>query len=456
MSPSKYSQEDYIVKTLGQCRFDSPLNLKASKDGRSAGFTPDNVRIYSEIENTRDPSCPTIERAGPREKIYFRPAYTKAALVTCGGLSPGLNHVIRSLFMQLYYRYGVKNIIGIPYGYAGLNPDSNLKPIQLTPENVANIQRTPGTFLGSSRGSTDPEVMTQTLENEGVNILFTIGGDGTLRAAHAICEEVQKRGLDLAVVGVPKTIDNDINFVYKTFGFDTAVEEVRKVLECAHAEAHSHQNGIGLVKVMGRDAGFIAANATIASREVNFCLVPEIPFEMLGANGFLRRLQERLIKRNHAVIVVSEGAGQDLIQGERSKRDASGNLLHKDIGTFLRDGIEEFFKEQEIGINLKYITPTYQIRSVLPTANDSVFCDNLSRNAVHAAMAGKTDVVIGLWHNVFTHIPISIATSERKRISPSSKLWFGVLEATGQAESLLNDRDFVIDHSEEIMSGIDQ
>ncbi len=452
----KYTQEEYSVQTLGECRFESPLNLSTSKDGRSAGFTPDHVRIFSEIESTREASCPTIEKAGPREKIYFRPAYTKAALVTCGGLSPGLNHVIRSIFMQLYYRYGVKNIVGMPYGYAGLNPANGLKPIQLTPELVSGIQRTPGTFLGSSRGSTDPKIMADCLENEGINILFTIGGDGTLKAAHEIYLEVEKRGLDLAIVGVPKTIDNDINFVYKTFGFDTAVEEARKVLECAHAEAHSHRNGIGLVKVMGRDAGFIAAHATIASREVNFCLVPEIPFEMIGPNGFLRRLQERLERRNHAVIVVSEGAGQDLIQADRTKRDASGNLLHNDIGIFLRDGIIEYFQEQDFAINLKYITPTYQIRSVLPTANDSVFCDNLSRYAVHAAMAGKTDVVIGLWHNVFTHIPIGIATAERKKISPSSKLWFGVLEATGQSESLVNDREFVIDHSEELMSGIDQ
>ncbi|MCA9733442.1 MAG: ATP-dependent 6-phosphofructokinase [Deferribacteres bacterium] len=456
MSIAQYKQKDYIVETLGECKINSPLNLKASKSGRSAGFTPDDIRIYSEIESDRTTSCPTIEKAGPREKIYFRPAYTKAALVTCGGLCPGLNHVIRSLFMQLYYRYGVKNIVGIPYGYAGLNPKNKLTPIQLTPELVTNIHRTAGTYLGSSRGNTDPVIMADTLESEGINILFTIGGDGTLKAAHEIYQEVKKRGLDLAIVGVPKTIDNDINYVYKTFGFDTAVEEVRKVLECAHAEAKSHQNGIGLVKVMGRDAGFIAAHAAIASREVNFCLIPEIPFEMIGPNGLLRRLQDRLERRDHAVIIVSEGAGQELILGERKDKDASGNLRYKDIGIFLRDGIHEYFREQGFEINLKYITPSYQIRSVLPTAHDSVFCDNLSRYAVHAAMAGKTDVVIGLWHNVFTHIPIGIATAQRKRISPSSKLWFGVLEATGQAESMLNDKDFIIDHTEEIMSGMDQ
>ena len=432
---------DYTIKTLGECKYDSPLNLDDEESDNIAGYISDDTRIFIDINYRGSCSADdahTLEKAGPRSKIFFRPGYTRAALVTCGGISPGLNNVIRSIFMQLYYRYGVRNIIGFRYGFQGFCPDTGLPPILLTPEIVESIHRTPGTFLGTSRGERPPELIVDRLEHEGVHILFTIGGDGTQKAAHAIHEEIERRGLEIAVVGVPKTIDNDINFVYKTFGFDTAVGQARNFLECAHAEAHSHPNGIGLVKVMGRDSGFIAAHATIASREVNFTLVPEFPFELEGENGLLYLLEQRLKKRDHAVIIVAEGAGQNLMGGAKQETDASGNVRYNDIGIFLRDEIKRYFAAKNIPINLKYIDPSYTIRSVLPTANDSVFCDNLSRYAVHAAMAGKTDLVIGLWYNVFTHVPIEVATAKRKTIQPRSNLWLSVLEATGQPPVLTN------------------
>ena len=431
------------IESLGECQIDSPLGLPVSSGAGIAGYVSDAVRIFVNIEHhgeTPSPTPVTLEKAGARAKIYFRPGYTRAAIMTCGGLSPGLNNVIRSLYMQLYHRYGVKTVLGLRNGYRGLNPKYGFSPMALTPDVVERIHRIPGTILGTSRGEEDPALTVDTLDREGINILFAIGGDGTLKGAHRIWTEAKRRGLKISIVGVPKTIDNDINFVYKTFGFDTAVEEAKKVLDCAHTEARSHPNGIGLVKTMGRESGFVVACAALASRDVNFALIPEIAFELEGENGLLQYLEKRLQTRSHALIVVAEGAGQDLMGERRNEKDASGNARHHDIGAFLKHKIQQYFEGKKIEVNLKYIDPSYTIRSVLPNANDSIYCDNLSRYAVHAAMAGKTDLVIGQWHNVFTHVPIPLATAQRKTIRPESTLWLSVLEATGQPPAMHYNR----------------
>lgn len=436
-------RSDYQIEMVGECHVDSPLGLPVSTGAGIAGYVSDAVGIFVNIEQHGEQQAQTrvtLEKAGARAKIYFRPGYTKAAIVTCGGLSPGLNNVIRSLFMQLYHRYGVKNVVGLRNGYRGLNPDYGFSPIVLTPDVVERIHRIPGTILGTSRGEEDPGRAVNMLDQEGINILFVIGGDGTLKGAHRIWLEAKRRGLKVAIVGVPKTIDNDIHFVYKTFGFDTAVEKAKEALDCAHTEARSHPNGIGLVKIMGRDSGFIAAYAALASRDVNFALIPEIAFALEGENGLLHHLEKRLQARSHALIIVAEGAGQDLMSARNLEKDASGNVRHHDIGVFLQEQITRHFTRKNIEINLKYIDPSYTVRSVLPNANDSIYCDNLSRYAVHAAMAGKTDLVIGQWHNVFTHVPISLATAQRKTIHPESTLWLSVLEATGQPPAMHYNR----------------
>ncbi len=431
------------IESLGECQIDSPLGLPFSTAAGVAGYVADTVRISVNIEqHGGQPSQPamTLEKAGARAKIYFRPGYTKAAIMTCGGLSPGLNNVIRSLYMQLFHRYGVKTVLGLRNGYRGLNPKYGHTPLLLTQDVVERIHRIPGTILGTSRGEEDPVIAVDALEREGIDILFAIGGDGTLKGAHRIWMEGKRRGLKIAIVGVPKTIDNDIHFVYKTFGFDTAVEEAKKVLDCAHTEARSHPHGIGLVKIMGRNSGFVVAYAALASRDVNFALIPEIAFKLEGENGLLQHLENRLQARDHALIVVSEGAGQDLMGERRTEKDASGNVRHQDVGAFLKEKIQQHFKSKNLEVNLKYIDPSYTVRSVLPNANDSIYCDNLSRYAVHAAMAGKTDLVIGQWHNVFTHVPIPLATAQRKTIHPESTLWLSVLEATGQPASMHYNR----------------
>ena len=425
------------IKTLGPCRVTSPLPLNLDPGDSVGNFTPDEARIRYNIETGSLCDTPDyfFEKAGPRQHIFFEPARVRAAIVTCGGLCPGLNNVIRSAYRQLC-NYGVTEVLGIRYGYRGLNPASGLEPLVITDDLVDDIHRDGGTVLGSSRGNQPVEVMVDFLQQRGINILLTLGGDGTQRGSHAIAEEALRRGLPVSVVGIPKTIDNDIQYVQRTFGFASAVDRARDVLASAHAEAKAYPNGVALVRLMGRDSGFIAAAATLASQEVNFTLIPEVPFTLDGNNGFLAHLEKRLARKGHALIAVAEGAGQELLQGGGESRDVSGNVLHQDIGLFLKARLADHFKSRKIELNLKYIDPSYIIRSVPANSEDAVLCDMYARNAVHAAMAGKTDVVIGFW-NDFIHVPIAMATEQRRKVSPDSILWNGVLFATGQHAQMI-------------------
>ncbi|HBB93186.1 MAG: diphosphate--fructose-6-phosphate 1-phosphotransferase [Bacteroidetes bacterium GWF2_49_14] len=430
--------EDFDVKELGRATAMTPLN-ESIRCRPSFGFVTDNDRVlYDTSLASYDKYCKlgeppvSFEKAGPREFLFFQPSKTKVGIITCGGLCPGLNNVIRSLVMELHYRYGVKNIIGFQYGYEGLIPDYDHAIVDLTKESVNHILHIGGTVLGSSRGEQDVSRMVDTLEMLNINILFTIGGDGTLRGAHALHEEITKRGLKIAVGGVPKTIDNDINLIDKSFGFETAFTIAREVIRNAHNEASGAYNGIALVKLMGRESGFIAAHAALSIQEVNFVLVPEMRFRLDGPDGFIDVLKKRLEHRHHALIVVAEGAGQEFFSGEKQEKDASGNIKNKDIGIYLKEKITEAFKPAGFPHTIRYIDPSYYIRSAAANANDSKFCSLLAQNAVHAAMSGKTDFVVGHWNNEFTLIPIPVTVSERKKIDINGELWWNVLEATGQ------------------------
>jgi 6-phosphofructokinase 1 len=422
---------DFTISRLGECRIPSPM--------RHGAFVGDTERLVyqTDLDEIRrqvvqGKTLPALEVAGPRERIFFDPATLRCGIVTCGGLCPGLNDVIRAIVLSLHHHYGVRAIYGFRYGYEGLARGYGHVPLELTPAAVDRIHGMGGTMLGSSRGPQDPSDMTDTLQRLGISVLFTIGGDGTLRGAHALSEEIRKRGLDIAVVGVPKTIDNDISCIQRSFGFETAVSEATRATQSAHTEAVSARNGVGLVRLMGRDSGFIAAFTTLADNDVNFCLIPEVPF---GLQALLEVLRTRLEARGHAVIVVAEGAGQELL-GRTGERDASGNIRQGDIGLFLRDRIRSHFRELGVRIDLKYIDPSYVIRSVRANAHDAVFCLLLGHNAVHAAMSGLTDMVVGDWKHTFTHVPIPAAVSARKKVDPKGPLWRSVLAATGQPADL--------------------
>jgi 6-phosphofructokinase 1 len=425
-------RNDFKITSLGPCRIGSPLNL--------SGFISDNNRILfnSRIDDYADRLDESgrplsLECAGPREKIFFDPAHTKAAVVTCGGLCPGINDVIRSLTMTLFYRYGVKQILGIKYGLRGLNPAFGHKPVHLTPDFVKDITHIGGSILSSSRGPQDADVMVDYLESMKVNILFCVGGDGTMRAAEKLTQTITARGTSISVIGIPKTIDNDLSLIERSFGFDTAIEKTVEAIRCAHVEAKGAHHGIGLVKIMGRESGYITATAALAQGDANFVLIPEVPFDLEGKKGFLETLKKRMKAREHAVILVAEGAGQELMnQGStQRKTDASGNIRLYDIGLFLKNSIEEYFSQQNFEINLKYIEPSYLIRSVPANASDSIYCSLLGQYSVHAAMSGKTGLLVALRKDEYVHLPLSAVISGR-RINPEGNIWFRVLEATGQ------------------------
>jgi 6-phosphofructokinase 1 len=373
----------------------------------------------------------SLEMAGPREKAFFNPGTSRAALVTCGGLCPGLNDVIRAIVMVLWYRYGVREIFGLRYGFEGLISPLDHEPLLLKPELVEDIHKDGGTILGTSRGPQEPALMVDFLVERRIDMLFTIGGDGTQRGALELTREIEKRGRTISVIGIPKTIDNDILFTERTFGFETAVAMSQIPITGAHMEAKGVKNGIGIVKLMGRESGFIAAYATIASSDVNLVLIPEVPFSLEKVFAYL---EERIITKRHAVVVVAEGAGQEHVPAEGA--DASGNRRLGDIGLFLETAITEYFEKRNLPITVKYIDPSYIIRSAPATPDDSVLCFQLAENAVHAAISGRTGMVVGIWNGHFVHIPIQLSIKERKKIDPSNLLWQSVLDNTGQPRNL--------------------
>ena len=436
---TRITMTDLAVATLGPCRIDSPL--KPLIEGRKTNvhyveeddrvLFHDTASLMAAAGMSVD-ALPGFEPAGPRREIFFDPPKMRVGIVTCGGLCPGVNNVIRGLVMELTFHYGVQRIYGFKNGYQGFIPRYAHDVVDLTPEMVSNINEDGGTILGTSRGGQDPREIDDCLERMNISALFVIGGDGTLRGAMQIAAAATDRGARIAVVGIPKTIDNDIPYIDQSFGFQTAFGEATKSLRSAHVEAKASPNGVGLVKLMGRHSGFIACYASLAEPDANYVLIPEVPFTLDGPGGLLDHLLDRVRSRGHAVIVAAEGAGQDLMAGVETGVDASGNRKLNDIGLLLRSRITDHFAAAGVELNLKFIDPSYAIRSVEANPYDSVYCLRLAQNAVHAAMAGRTAMVVGRWHGRFVHIPMALAVSHRNQVEPSGDLWLSVLEATGQ------------------------
>ncbi len=429
---------DFSIKSLGTCTIPSPVSLSQYISDASRVLFNVSLDSYSELKSP-DGKPLSIEVAGPRKLIYFNPASTRAAIVTCGGICPGINDVIRSIVMELYHRYVVHKIFGIRYGFRGMIPEYGHAPVLLTPETVKDIHATGGSFLSSSRGKQETPEIVDALVNMGIDLFFCIGGDGTMRAAQTVTEEILKRNLQISLIGIPKTIDNDLNLIQKTFGYDTAISEAVNAIRCAHVEAKGSPMGVGIVKIMGRQSGHIAVGAALAQNDANFVLIPEVPFDLDGERGFLRMLEKRLKDRGHCVVLAAEGAGQELFnRGEdKYETDASGNIKLLDIGILLKQRIESYFKKAAIEVNVKYIDPSYMIRSVPASASDSIYCGALGQYAAHAGMAGKTGMLVGLLKDEYVHLPLHSVTSGKK-VDPEGNIWMRVLEATGQPASMKN------------------
>lgn len=429
------SAGDVAIKDLGACRYPSPAAAHLGEGAMHFVGEADKVlvddrlsQLPSSTELLRE--LPAFELAGPRNRVFFDASKARAGIVTCGGLCPGLNNVIRGLVLELWFGYGVKRITGFRYGYEGVIARGRT-PEPLTPETVSRIHHQGGTILGSSRGSQDAASVVNSLEALGIDMLFVIGGDGTIRGAMQIVAEIERRGLAIGVVGVPKTIDNDIHFIDRSFGFESAYAASVDVIRAARVEATGARDGIGLVKLMGRHSGFVACNAALASTDADLVLIPEVPMHLEGDGGVFEYVTRVLDRQGHAVIVVAEGAAQDLLQSEQGA-DKSGNAKLGDVGVYLRDRITQHFKQEARDVTLKYIDPSYAIRSVPASPSDSVYCWNMARNAVHAAMAGNTEMLIGRWHGRFVHVPMPLATRSRKQVDPGDEIWTSVIEATGQ------------------------
>lgn len=429
---------DLQVRSLGDCRFDSPLAKYVGNRSTNEYYVGEGDRILYDdtlalIERRGLPmeELPSFETGGPRRKLFFEPGKARVGVVTCGGLCPGLNDVIRAIVLELHTHYGIHEVTGFQYGYAGLDPSLGHDTVRLTPEAVDKINERGGTILGSSRGAQDPAIIVDRLVELGLDILFVIGGDGSMRGAHNIAEEIDRRGLAIGIVGIPKTIDNDIPHIGQSFGFQTAYSEAAKSITAARVEAQATVGGVGLVKLMGRHAGFIACYAALANHDADFVLIPEVHFSLGGANGLLPSLAQRVKERGSAVIVVAEGAGQDLLAASETT-DASGNTILSDIGTFLHHAIKADFAERDETLTLRYLDPGYAIRSIPADASDSVYCARLAQTAVHAAMSGRTDVVVGRRRHRFVHVPIPAVTKSGHSVAPDGDLWLSVLESTAQ------------------------
>jgi 6-phosphofructokinase 1 len=431
--------QDLQVRQLGECRHESALAKYVGGRQTNDHYVEENDRVLFDdtialLESHHVPldQVPTLEPGGPRRRVYFQPGATRAAIVTCGGLCPGLNDVIRGLVMELKTHYGVSDVVGFRNGFAGLVPAHGYPIEELTVERVSKINMQGGTILGTSRGAQDPEVMVDRLVELGIDILFVIGGDGSIRGTGKLAAVARSRDLPIAVIGIPKTIDNDIPFIGQSFGFQTAFTVAAQSIAAAQVEAQSAINGVGLVQLMGRHAGFIACYAALANHHADFVLIPEVPFALDGESGFLAALERRVAERGSAVVVVAEGAGQDLMTAEQTGTDPSGNRKLGDIGRFLEAAIVSHYRSIERELTLKFLKPGYSIRSVPAKAHDSVYCVRLAQAAAHAGMAGRTDMVVGRRHNRFVHVPIDIVVSERNEVAPDGDLWLSVLESTAQ------------------------
>jgi 6-phosphofructokinase 1 len=437
---------DLSIATLGQARVDSPLAgmLDAWRTTEHYVNEADRVLLDDTLSmatsrGTSVDQLPSLEPCGPRRKIFFDPSKTRAGIVTCGGLCPGLNDVIRGLVRSLTNQYGVRRVTGFRNGYQGFIASYAHDIVELTPDNVADITVEGGTVLGTSRGHQDPQEIVDCLERLNINVLFVVGGDGSMRGAMRIAEVAAERQLKISMVGIPKTIDNDIPYIDQSFGFQTAFSRAAEAIRQVNVEAKSTPHGVGLVKLMGRHSGFIASYATLANHDADVTLIPEVPFGLDGPEGLLDYVHRRVAERGHAVIVVAEGAGQELLlaeeKGPRSTRgatDASGNARLGDIGPYLRTRIGEHLTGAGVPASVRYIDPSYAIRSVPANAYDKAYCLRLAHNAVHAAMSGRTSMVVGRLRRRFVHIPISVAVSRRNQVDPHGDLWMSVLEATGQ------------------------
>ncbi|WJZ96001.1 hypothetical protein VitviT2T_014730 [Vitis vinifera] len=382
------------------------------------------------------PSHLAYHRAGPRKQIFFDPSMIRVAIVTCGGLCPGLNTVIRELVVGLWELYGVRQIYGIIAGYRGFY---SFEPMALNPKLVEDWHKRGGSVLETSRGGFDLEKIVNSIKDHEFDQVYVIGGDGTMRGAVTIFDEICRQKLNVSIAGIPKTVDNDISIIDRSFGFQTAVEMAQQAISAAHVEAESAVNGIGLVKLMGRSTGHIALHATLSSRDVDCCLIPENEFYLEGKGGLFEFLEQRLKQNGHAVLVVAEGAGQDMIprsDAQKKETDESGNPVFLDIGRWLKSELKSWWDRDHPGelVTIKYIDPMYMVRAVPANATDNLYCTLLAHSAIHGVMAGYTGFVSGPINGNYAYIPIAEVANAKNPVNTMDHKWAWVRSVNNQPD----------------------
>ena len=462
LDTSRLSQKDFMPDRLAGTNYENPLlhivddqfkdQMKSDETHPTGGAKYIAFDPLMDINTRTLESKLAIQKAQVRSRLHFNPSNTNVGIVTCGGLCPGLNDVVRAITHACLSNYGVRRVYGFRYGFWGLSKAGRSSVVELTRTVVSDLHVHGGTFLGTSRGPQDKNEMIDTLIELGINVLFCVGGDGTQRGAMMLANEARRRGLDIAVMGVPKTIDNDLSFSHRTFGFETAVEQACRAIRAAHAEATSVKYGIGIVKVMGRHSGFIAAQSTIASELVNICLIPENPISFETVKMLI---ETRFQFSTHCVICVAEGFGQDWFQDTSSstsssgsgagKTDKSGNVKLIDIGQYIHKEITKWTRQHpkfSKTAAVKYIDPSYLVRGCPPNPSDASFCVHLANLAVHEAMYGTTNAIITFWYSNYVVVPTKLATSLRRVVNTRGLLWKLVREITVGAlpDQVLLDR----------------
>ncbi|KAK2969919.1 hypothetical protein RJ640_000532 [Escallonia rubra] len=426
----------------------NPLQGHPAYTGVGQYFVHDDDAVAEKvIVHSGSPRGTHFRRAGARQRVYFESEEVKACIVTCGSLCPGINTVIREIVCGLYNMYGVKRVWGIYGGYKGFHSRNTTS---LTPKAVNDIHKRGGTLLETSRGGHDARRIVDSIQDRGINQVYIIGGDETHKGASEIFQEIRRRGLKVSVAGIPRSIDNDIPVIDRSFGFDTAVEEAQRAINSAHAEAESAANGIGVVKLMGRHSGFIAMYASLASRDVDCCLIPESPFYLEGPGGLFEYIGKRLRENGHMVIVIAEGAGRELhCKDAQFNNRQVDSRISEDVGFWMSAKIKDHFNRQnKMGISLKYIDPTYMIGAIPCNAADRVYCTLLAHSVVHGAMAGYTGFAVGPVNGRHAYIPLNRILEKQNKVVITDRMWARLLSSTNQP-SFLWPEDVVGDKGNE-------
>lgn len=327
-------------------------------------------------------------------------------VLTGGGDCPGLNAVIRAVERAgIKYDFGT---LGIRNGWQGLI-DGDVEP--LTDFSVSGILPKGGTILGTSRTNplknpSDFQKIKANIKKYGIHALVVIGGDGTLSAAR----DVAKQGI--SVVGIPKTIDNDICGTDMTFGFDTAVSTVTEAIDRLHTTAESHHRII-VVEVMGRNVGWIAVTAGIAGG-ADEILIPEVHFTM---DGVCKKLKDRYdAGKKFSIVVIAEGAHEKdlgLPSVPENERDECGHEKFVGVGNILGKELE-----RRLGIETRVTILGHVQRGGSPTAYDRVLATRFGVAAVQLVHAGDFGKMVALQGNRITSITLESAVNQLKTVDP--------------------------------------